>query len=615
MLKGGLQGDLEMRIYALFMRCRAAPWLPCAISIDEIDFTAPSRKNAKDSDNGGNVWLQLLSDGERPPNLVFFATTNVRINVLEQLVDRLDGLFVGVTDWNARQNALIKISTNWGNDMKLLHRNTTNDSSCWSVLHKLFHFDRSRGACSYYQCVTMGMTYRSLSNIKVLSDLKRFQLESNPWPTLMHGPKTLMDMFDDRMDAFFGTECENLLDFLIEAVCRNILSGRVLIDLSRLRENIIVVDVEVYRSDKDLHFERTTEKHVRDFSTAEILDICRREGCDKNVETRIKKQNLDGHTFFSDEDVSCFVGKFTGTTTSFPFQRPFCHEKGRQGNGSFYVRSFVLKDQKDELGVWMVLARFSAFIEASHCTFVSDGFLKSMMSGAQSAPEDMNRDALQMAISQYITEEPQGVLVLPLHYARMQKTQEHNTTTASSQIQASEVWNLITSSWRCQGGKKKLFALVASENYELDSLIWTNAVVWQQSDYRKHLEKKMDDVQKCVTCSRMFSRKSAETQDSGGCDHAGNLWLQQNDRADGHSNEVEWVETNQNIALVSMKTANKSKWICCGKPAWEFVCGVRKHKACYAFDDFIKISPHPSHQGVKWWWCNFCCNSTSEECK
>ena len=59
-LKGGLQGDLEMRIFALFMRARAAPWLPMAITIDEIDFTAPSRKSASSQESGGNLWLQQV---------------------------------------------------------------------------------------------------------------------------------------------------------------------------------------------------------------------------------------------------------------------------------------------------------------------------------------------------------------------------------------------------------------------------------------------------------------------------------------------------------------------------------------------------------------------------
>ena len=75
-------------IYALFMRCEAAPWLPFVISVDEIDFTAPSRRSASSQDTGGNLWLYLLSDSLRPKNATFFATTNALHGVLEQLVDK-----------------------------------------------------------------------------------------------------------------------------------------------------------------------------------------------------------------------------------------------------------------------------------------------------------------------------------------------------------------------------------------------------------------------------------------------------------------------------------------------------------------------------------------------
>jgi hypothetical protein len=176
-LKGGLQGDLEMRISAIFMRAGAAPWLPTAITIDEIDFTAPSRTSVGSESSGGNLWLQQLSDHVRPPHVTFLATTNVRTNCLEQLVDRLDNVFVGLLPW-AENRALFDFACRQPHWLADVRANTLDQ--------ELVVNERDR--VPYWQAVLLGMPPRAVLTLRAASDVRRVQLAANPWPTLTSGP-------------------------------------------------------------------------------------------------------------------------------------------------------------------------------------------------------------------------------------------------------------------------------------------------------------------------------------------------------------------------------------------------------------------------------------------
>jgi ATPase family associated with various cellular activities (AAA) len=539
-LKGGLQGDLEMRIFALFQRAEAAPWLPTAITVDEVDFTAPSRDSLGSQESGGSLWLERLSDGVRAANITFFATTNVRTNVLEQLVDRLDNVYVGLLDWEDAQN-LIELAAehDWPDDRFPTERPAV-----------ALGTDRHRKIASvpYYHAVLLGMTPRAVRNLRTPADISEVQLNSNPWPTLTRGPVPFERLLELRTRALtVQADCGALLRFLLWAQRKKVLSGRVLVDTTRLKEGLIVVEVELV--------------HVRS-----VLG--------------------DGSLLFVDS-------KGYGHS----------HAASRRGAGRTFTRAFVLQEQADELGLWAVLARYALSIHATHCTFVSDEFLRSMAGTSTSSADERNRAAIATAIQQYVVNCEWGVTVLPLRYARIQQSEEG---ALSSTINAHEVWDLVAGGWRCNETHNQLFVLVASEQWEVNALLGSSTIAWQSNEYRQHMTERDEEEQPCEVCERDFSTRSH--RETYGCAHTGKVVRYAPPRW-----ETSTVCTSVQM-LAEMHTSPdiglRAKWACCGKPFVEEECARRRHQAPIRFEEAVeRRAGGLGHRDVaNRWWCNYCCN-------
>jgi len=554
-LKGGLQGDLEMRIYALFMRAGAAPWLPTAITIDEIDFTAPSRASVGSESSGGNLWLQLLSDHVRPPHVTFLATTNVRTNCLEQLVDRLDNVFVGLLPWDANGAlfAFARQQRHWLADVRASHEQqlVVND----------------RDSVPYWQAVLLGMPPRAVLSLRQSADVRRVLLAANPWPTLTSGPTCVRELLGAQWQSVAleaGGDCARLLRFLLRAAHDKLLTGRMLIDTTRLREQLIVVDIELHGA-----------------------------GADDLVLAM-----ADGARHF--------------------------HAAARQGRGSTYTRTYVLAKQKSEAPLWAVLAHVAVAFRATHCTYVSDAFLHSTCGGGgggstSGGADERNRQAIETAISQYVTACASSVTVMPLRYARIQKSDDRDDGASSivgssSTIHAHEVWDMLTAGWRCQVGKQQLFALVASEPWEIDAVLGSAAMAFNASEYRALVAESRNDERACVVCQRVFATTSRVWHDTLGCAHAGQVVTY-----DG----ANWNEPSvcREATLRSGATSDRgaerllrAKWTCCGKPFLEPECAAATHRAEPLFDSDT-ARRGKAHANQAHWWCNVCCNAcTANEC-
>jgi ATPase family associated with various cellular activities (AAA) len=544
-LKGGLQGDLEMRIYALFQRTTAAPWLPTAITVDEIDFTAPSRQSVGSQESGSNLWLEQLSDGVRPTHVCTFGTTNEPKNVLEQLVDRLDSVYVGLLEWE-NAGAVIRLAAE--------HHWPAGHFPVKGDMHLgRDHRRRAIPPVAYYHAMMLGMTPRAVVNLRTPADVAEVQLASNPWPTLTRGPVSFQRLLapGTRLLAV-QADCGALLRFLLWAQQTNVLSGRVLVDTTRLKEGLITVEVELV--------------HVRAaFSDHSLLFV--------DAEGR-------GHS----------------------------HATDRRGTGRTFTRAFVLQEQADELGLWAVLARFALCIHATHCSFLSNQFLRSMSGSSTAGADERNRASLATAIQQYVTNCERGVTVLPLRHARIQQPEQDGI---SSSINAHEVWDLVTAGWRCNESKHQLFVVVASEQWEMNALLASSTIAWQSNEYRSHVVEREEEEQCCQVsrCGREFSTRSF--RDGAGCAHAGKVVRYAPPRWESSAVRTEAqmraeMQTSPDIGL-------RAKWTCCGKPFLEAGCPNRRHEPPQRFEEATENRAGGlRHRDVaNRWWCNYCCNVVS----
>jgi hypothetical protein len=546
-LKGGLQGDMEMKIYALFMRADVAPWLPVSISVDEIDFTAPSRRAATAQDSGGNLWLLKLSGSTRPSNATFFATTNVLNGCLEQLVDRLDKRYVGLLDWDDTRNIITKfMEARWPEGME-----------AHSAIHTAEWFHR---------CL-LGMTPRALESLRTLQSVEQVQLGYNPWPTLTQGNLSMKQLIEVYPPSI-GTDCMRLLNFM--KLAGNRLSGRILVDLSRLKEQYVLVDVEV-----------------------EI------------------KRNGNGAQSFSlaENDASMVV------------------HVPRKHTGRFTTVTFVLRNQEEsEAGLWGVFAAMAVEMHASHCTYASDEFLRMVGGQGQGGTDERNRDALQNGISQFVDGTDRCVMVVPLRYARIHKSGggEGGMASSSTSINAREVWDVLLNSWRTNRGREKrqLFVLVASEEWEVHAVLENNSsMAFHSSAYRERKKEDNEAEQECSVCHRWFGTQNQ--RDWFGCNHPG----RQDDRKEV-VRYLERVPPVQNVPKDIIDLAKPSevrafarveppipdvpvraKWLCCGKPFLEQECPVTEHTQVKTLEEDIRRA---GHQDANFWWCNRCFQPASK---
>jgi hypothetical protein len=589
-LKGGLQGDLEMRILALFMRADAAPWLPTAITVDEIDFTAPSRTQIGSNESGGNLWLERLSDGVRARNVTFFATTNVRSNVLEQLVDRLDNIFVGLLgNATAAQRLAAEAAGESGRD--------------WSdALRREFNnlFYGVRRQVPLLQAKLLGATPRMLHNLRTLEGVDEQQLDSNPWPTLTNGKLSYGSLLSRNTLAATADDCGKLLRFLIIAHEKNLLSGRVLVDTTRLRERLVIVEVEMLAVGAD--------------TVIDYVDPVYNQGADMKKHVlragRIKSVNRDD--LYRGERVHVPAQAPTHTTYA-PRRR--C-----------YVRTYVLHEQEDELGIWAVLARFAFEVEAEHCSFMSDEFLRTCVGDSHSGADERNRTAIRTAIEMYQAKSNCAVLVMPMAHARVQKAAEGESAISSSSILAHEVWSMIQNGWRCRTGQHGVFALLATETWEIDALAASATVAWPTSEYREHLLEREEEQRECMQCGRTFGTKTQ--QDRMSCEHTGNViryapvaaagvqqpWITAT--VVGAQQFANWVAAGEQVrwSLVSIEEVVKAKWTCCGKGYWELECPQLEHRAASNIEERAphrdQTHRHPDTNNNRWW-CNTCCSSVA----
>lgn len=551
-LKGSLQGDLEMKVLALFMRANAAPWLPTAITVDEIDFTAPSRKMPGSQDSGGNLWLEKLSDDVRQKHVVFIATTNVRGNILEQLVDRLDNIFVGLLTWKESEQAIQKFMKEWPEDM--LRDN-----------NRPFIFGKNQIGgdipdVSFFHAILLGMAPRAMKNLRSLDDVHAVQLNSNPWPTHSWGPISLYSLLSPTLLArTVQSDCGALLRFLLWAQHKNVLSGRILIDLTRLRERIIVVEVEVIN---DLH----------------VLN----------------------------QDVLLIDST----------QHVHVHAKDRRGRGHCFTRAFVLHEQDNEAGLWATLLRFALSTQSTHCTYVSETFLRSFSGESQAGADERNRSALDAAITQYVSNCDRAVFVMPLSLARIQKPEDSKSSmSSSSNINAHEVFDKITNNWRANEKKNQLFAVVASEEWEIDAVLGSSTIAWQESQYRTHMLLRKEEEQRCINkeCGRKYSTRSVKERQ--GCAHTAGVALYE----PGADNQYRVCVKSTPDVVRTRSEANpeiafRAKWMCCGKPFLEQECPLHNHRKPVKIEKATESRAGGlAHQDVHGrWWCNYCCQVVSE---
>ena len=132
-----------------------------------------------------------------------------------------------------------------------------------------------------------------------------------------------------------------------------------------------------------------------------------------------------------------------------------------------------------------------------------------------------NRAAIATALQQYVVQCERAVLVMPLRYARIQPSEDDGSFSSSSSINAHEVWDMLTAGWRCHEAKQQLFAVVATETWELGALFGNKSMVWQLSSYREHMQERDDEEQTCEVCKRGFTTRS--WRDGLGCDHEGRV--------------------------------------------------------------------------------------------
>ena len=162
----------------------------------------------------------------------------------------------------------------------------------------------------YYQDRLFGMTPRQLESVLSINSIRKSQIAINYFPTLNLGRFCVFDL----MDRMITDDCEVLFEFLQLGLEKRLL-GRLLIDLSRLSDRMIFVDVEVDRSQYSSSFS-LEKKYV--------------------------------HTIHIDNE---------------------------DRNSNYVTRTFVLTKQNSEADLWAVLAKLAAKIHATHCTYVGEELL------------------------------------------------------------------------------------------------------------------------------------------------------------------------------------------------------------------------------------------------
>ncbi|KXS11012.1 P-loop containing nucleoside triphosphate hydrolase protein [Gonapodya prolifera JEL478] len=113
-ISGGLVGDSEGMLRALFERGARLPWLPCCLILDEMDNIAPNRLGAKEggSETKQSVLTTLLTifGGARDqPNVFLIGTTNVKSNMDPAFLRRMHiKAFVGLPSGKTRKDFVKK---------------------------------------------------------------------------------------------------------------------------------------------------------------------------------------------------------------------------------------------------------------------------------------------------------------------------------------------------------------------------------------------------------------------------------------------------------------------------------------------------------------------------
>lgn len=88
----GIVGESELMINSIAARARVIPWELCVLLIDEIDYLAPNRKDSKSAKNDSllGVFLAILDGTKTTPNLKIFASTNLKENMDESFLNRIE---------------------------------------------------------------------------------------------------------------------------------------------------------------------------------------------------------------------------------------------------------------------------------------------------------------------------------------------------------------------------------------------------------------------------------------------------------------------------------------------------------------------------------------------
>jgi hypothetical protein len=485
-----------------------------------------------------------------------------------QLVDRMDNIFVGLLGWSDTEKVIQLSYDEWPQALKD-YADTAPD-----VVVNLSNVEQERRTFKYMRAVLTGLTPRVIQNLRRAKDVKEVLRQSNPWPTLNQGPVT----FDKLCQTHLDSDQHALLEFLIwahdfgrgqlrasqgvtddnsERSPRGILTGRILVDLTRLRDELVIVEVELIRA----------------------------------------HSVLPGKALlFTNQDKKNHV-----------------HDPRKRGKGHTFVRTYVLHTQAlGELGLWAVFAQYALLTKSTHCSYMSEDFLRATAGESQAGADERNRAAIRTAVMQYSTLCDNSVLVMPLSHARIQKAEDASSSLGSSStIHAHEVWDMLSGGFRCNEQRDQLMVLVATEPWELDAVYASSTIAWPQtSEYRNHMQERLADELECEVCRRSFSTRT--DREHYGCDHSDKLICPEPGK------ERDWKETSL-LSRTELESEtgepemlNRARWKCCGKPYFERECSNRRHTKPTKFEEAKSSQSNGIRHPMDTWWCNFCCSVVSE---
>lgn len=195
------------------------------------------------------------------------------------------------------------------------------------------------------------------------------------------------------------------------------------------------------------------------------------------------------------------------------------------------------------------------------------------------------------------------------------------------------MWDIISSGWRCDVSdatrRKQLFALVATEAWELSAVLNNGTMAWPQSDYRERLTEQQEKERECRECGQRF--QTDNPAQLKGCKHRGNVWAPLNEREYGRAQPslAQWQTAHTTISTPEFTAATKSKWSCCGKAVFDVECGggrwcvgwsktrrrcpVSKHEPTPDMEK-AKRKEGSRHEQSDGFWCNQCCNCIDQIC-